>query len=76
MKNLIKKSGVIIANVFLSGIITNSVFGQDIHACGKIVAQIYDGINRKKAYQLLGYPSRGFIMAGQRLEIVLDLFPP
>ncbi len=75
MRNLIKKSGVLIGIALLSGITTNSVFGQDIQECGKIVAQIYDGINRKKADHLLGYLSRDFSMAQQKGEIALEIFP-
>ena len=53
MKNVIKKSGVTIAILFLVGILSNTAFSQNSQTCEKIVSQIYDGINQKKADHLV-----------------------
>lgn len=75
MKNVIKESGVIIAIVFAVSIFTNTAFGQNSQICEKIVMEIYDGINQKKADHLVQYLSTDFSMAGQNGEIALQIFP-
>jgi hypothetical protein len=75
MKNVIKKSGVTIAILFLVGILSNTAFSQNSQTCEKIVSQIYDGINQKKADHLVQYLSKDFCMAGQKGEVALEIFP-
>ena len=75
MKKLIKNSGLTMAIVLLAGIFTDSVFAQNIQTCEKIVSQIYDGINQKKADHLVQYLSKDFSMVGQKGEVALEIFP-
>ena len=72
MKKLIKNLGLAIATLFIS---SHTVMGQTTQTCEKIVLQIYDGINQKKARHLLPYLSDGFSMAGQTGEIAKLIFP-
>ncbi|GAP43354.1 hypothetical protein TBC1_111507 [Lentimicrobium saccharophilum] len=50
-------------------------FAQNKQVCEDIVAQIYNGINQRKANHLTQYLSKDFSMAGQKGEIALEIFP-
>jgi hypothetical protein len=75
MKNQIKNLGVAMAIVLFTCAFTNIAFGQNKKVCEDIVAQIYNGINQRKANHLSQYLSKDFSMAGQKGEIALEIFP-
>lgn len=75
MKSISKKSGLVVAILIVMSVFNNKVKGQNTETCEKIVMEIYDGINLKKASHLLKYLADDFSMAGQKGEIAKMIFP-
>jgi hypothetical protein len=75
MKNQMKNFRGAMAIALFTCALTNLAFGQNKKVCEDIVAQIYNGINERKADHLTNYLSKDFSMAGQKGEIALEIFP-